>query len=156
MSSRTPLAVGFGCALAFAALPALAADPAPTGQGIAGGALVAAEVTVLTQALAGVEPAWAYVLGGTLAAAAGGYAGYVVERDAEPDASAWLLAGGLAFLIPTVVWVGDAHEARRHPDKRVAAGRILQPSFDDPSTLRRAPPFERRAELLLPLLRGIF
>jgi hypothetical protein len=145
-----------GASIGLTAFSASAEEPVPTGQGIAGGALVGAEVTVLTQALVGVEPTWAYLLGGTLSAAAGGYAGYVLERDADPDVSAWLLGGGLAFLIPTVIWVGNARETKRPVDRGAQQASVPPPDVGVYGAARGAQPLERRTVIHLPLLRGVF
>ena len=145
-----------GAFLGLTAFSASAEEPVPTGQGIAGGALVAVEVTVLTQALAGVEPTWAYLLGGTLSAAAGGYAGHVIERDADPEVSAWLLGGGLAFLIPTVIWVGNARETKLPVDRAAPLVSAFSPDVGARGPAHGAPPLERRATIHLPLLRGVF
>jgi len=112
MNPRTRRAASLSLALAASTSAVRAADEAPSGQGISGGALVATELVVLGETAAGVEPLWAYVLGGALGAAAGGFAGHLVEENAVPEASAFLLGGGLALLIPSVVWVGNAHQRR--------------------------------------------
>jgi len=156
MSIRRPFSAAVVVFIGLTASSASAEEPVPTGQGIAGGALVGAEVTVLTQALVGVEPAWAYLLGGTLSAAAGGYAGYVAERDADPDVSAWLLGGGLAFLIPTVIWVGNARETKRPVDRGAQQVSVHPPDVGVHEAARGAPPLERRTVIHLPLLRGVF
>jgi hypothetical protein len=146
-------------AVAFIGLTAFSAsaeEPVPTGQGVAGGALVGAEVTVLTEALVGVEPFWAYLLGGTLSAAAGGYAGYVAERDADPDVSAWLLGGGLALFIPTVIWVGNARETKSPVDRGAQQASVPPPDARAHGAARQALPLERHTVIHLPLLRGVF
>lgn len=112
MNLRMRLAPSLTLALACSSGVARAADEAPSGQGISGGALLATELAVLGGTAAGVEPLWAYVLGGAAFAAGGGFAGHLVEENAVPEASAWLLGGGLALLVPTIVWVGNAHGAR--------------------------------------------
>jgi len=147
------LSAGF---VGLASLGASAEEPVPPGEGIAGGALVAVEVTVLTEAAVGVRPAWAYLLGGTLAAAAGGYAGYVVERNADPDVSAWLLGGGLAALIPTVIWVGNARETKRPLDRGAPAATAFPVAVGVQGAAHGAPPLERRSVIHVPLLRGVF
>jgi hypothetical protein len=156
MSIRRLFSAAAGAFVGLSASSASAEEPVPTGQGIAGGALVGAEVTVLTQALVGVEPTWAYLLGGTLSAAAGGYAGYVAERDADPDVSAWLLGGGLAFLIPTVIWVGNARETKRPVDSGGQQASVPPPDVGVHGVARGVPALERRTGIHLPLLRGVF
>jgi hypothetical protein len=145
-----------GVLIGLHTLPVSADEPVPTGQGIAGGALVGVEVTVLTEALLGVEPTWAYLLGGTVSAAAGGYAGYVAEQQADPYVSLWLLGGGLAFLIPTVIWVGNARETKRPVDKGTPHTPVFAPDVGRFGAAHGAPPPERRSVIHVPLLRGVF
>ena len=83
-------------------------ETSPTGKGIAGGALLGAELVLVTEAAFDVEPAWAYIVGGLAGGAAGGVGGYFVEQQDSPRASMLLLAGGLVFAIPTVVAVLSA------------------------------------------------
>jgi len=80
-------------------------EASPTGKGIVGGALLGAEVIMLIEAAADVQPAWAYVVGGLAGAAAGGVGGYFVEQDDNARLSMFLLAGGMALAIPTTVAV---------------------------------------------------
>ncbi len=104
---------GFASVLALAGviLTPLAAHAAgvdeasPTGKGIAGGALLGAELVLATEAAFDVEPTWAYIVGGVAGGAAGGVGGYFVEQTNDPRAPMLMLAGGLAFAIPTVVAV---------------------------------------------------
>ncbi|MBI4704362.1 MAG: hypothetical protein HY744_24930, partial [Deltaproteobacteria bacterium] len=79
----------------------------PTGKGIAGGALLGAEVVMLTEGIIGIESVWPYPVFGVLGAAGGGVGGYFVEQ-ADPagmsaEASLYMLAGGMALVIPTIV-----------------------------------------------------
>jgi hypothetical protein len=106
-----------GClAVALWVAPAEAQQNEPaTGAGIAGGALVGAEIVLLTETALGVRPTWAYVVGGVVGAAGGGYAGYVIEQRAAPGATLYLYAAGVALLIPTIVWLGRAHEPKPPP-----------------------------------------
>lgn len=99
-------AVFFGSLLT----PALAfADPvSPTGKGITGGALLGGEVVMLTEAAAGVKPAWAYAVGGVVGAAGGGVGGYFAEQGGSAKLPLYLLAGGMALVIPTTVAVLSA------------------------------------------------
>jgi hypothetical protein len=80
-------------------------EASPTGKGIAGGALLGAELVLATEAAFDVQPTWAYIVGGVAGGAAGGVGGYFVEQQDEPRAPMLMLAGGLAFAIPTVVAV---------------------------------------------------
>lgn len=81
------------------------AEASPTGKGIAGGALLGAELVLVTEAAFDVKPAWAYILGGVAGAAAGGVGGYFVEDSGDARAPMLMLAGGLALAIPTAVAV---------------------------------------------------
>ncbi len=90
--------------VAIAPETARAAGPvSPTGKGIAGGLLLGAEIGTMPLAIAGVEPWWAYALGGGLGAAGGAVGGYFVEQTGSAEPSLYMLAGGLALIIPTVV-----------------------------------------------------
>src|SRR5262245_53223895 len=75
----------------------------PTGKGIVGGALLGAEVVDLTMGIIGVEKGWPYFVFGALGAAGGGIGGYFVEQNAPTEASLYMLAGGMALVIPTLV-----------------------------------------------------
>jgi hypothetical protein len=76
-----------------------------TGKGITGGALLGAEVVMLTEAALGAKPWWAYMVGGVAGAAGGGVGGYFAEQNSDPKVSLYLLAGGMALAIPTTVAV---------------------------------------------------
>jgi hypothetical protein len=80
-------------------------DASPTGKGIVGGALLGAELVMVSEAAFKVKPAWAYVVGGVAGGAAGGVGGYFVEQQGDARGPMLMLAGGLAFAIPTVVAV---------------------------------------------------
>jgi hypothetical protein len=91
--------------------PALAvgqAEASPTGKGIVGGALLGAEVVTLVEAAIDVEPAWWYIVGGVAGAAGGGVGGYFVEQGGDPKPAMFMLAGGMALAIPTLVAVLSA------------------------------------------------
>ena len=75
----------------------------PTGKGITGGVLLGGELVVAIEAAAGVQNKWAYLGGGLAGAAAGGVGGYFVEGMDNPKPSYYLLAAGMAFIIPTTV-----------------------------------------------------
>ena len=79
-----------------------------SGKGIAGGALLGGEVVMSVEALFGARGALAYLAGGVGGAAAGGYLGYMVEQGSDPKPSYYLLAGGMALLIPTTVAILQA------------------------------------------------
>jgi hypothetical protein len=98
-------------ALAGAMLTPLAAhatgeaEASPTGKGIVGGSLMGAELVMSSEAAFGVQPTWAYVVGGLAGGAGGGVGGYFIEQQGDARGPMLLLAGGIAFAIPTVVFV---------------------------------------------------
>jgi len=94
--------------LTLAPLAAHAEDVSTTGKGIVGGALLGAEVVLVTEAAFKVQPAWAYLVGGVGGAAAGGVGGYFIEQEASSKATMLMLAGGMALVIPTTVAVLSA------------------------------------------------
>lgn len=101
----TLLALAGATLTPFAAHAAGVTEASPTGKGIVGGALLGAELVMVTEAAFKVKPAWAYVVGGLAGGAAGGVGGYFVEQQGDARAPMLMLAGGLAFAIPTVVAV---------------------------------------------------
>jgi hypothetical protein len=81
-----------------------AEEVSPDGKGIVGGALIGGEVVVFIEALAGVRSGTAYVLGAGGGAVAGGLGGYFVEQSVDDGRiPAYMLAGGLALIIPALV-----------------------------------------------------
>jgi hypothetical protein len=85
---------------------ARADEVSPNGKGVVGGALLGGEVVTITESLAGVRPPWAYVVGGIIGAGGGGVAGHFIEQDNASQngrVPMYMLAGGLALLIPAIV-----------------------------------------------------
>lgn len=86
------------------------------GKGIAGGILLGAEVVTIPMALFGVKAGWAYALFSGLGAVGGGIAGWGVESatgaygtpPGDGRAPIYMLAGGLALVIPSVVLLLNA------------------------------------------------
>jgi hypothetical protein len=102
----TVAAVSLG-ALVLAGSPSEAHAEGPvsgTGKGIVGGALLGGEVVTITMGIIGVDSAWPYFVFGGLGAVAGGVGGFFVE-EADPPAEVplFMLAGGMALVIPAVV-----------------------------------------------------
>lgn len=90
------------------------ATVSPTAKGIIGGGLLGAEVVMFTEAVIGVKPWWAYLIGGVVGGGGGAAAGYAIEKSStDGRAPIFLLAGGLALVIPTMVLVLNA--TRYHP-----------------------------------------
>jgi hypothetical protein len=97
-------AAAFGLALAGSPSEARADGPVTaTGKGTVGGALLGGEVVCLTMGAIGVERGWPYFVFGGLGAVGGGIGGFFVEKASTPEPSLYMLAGGLALVIPTLV-----------------------------------------------------
>ncbi len=81
------------------------ADPvSSTGKGIAGGALLGGELVTIVESIVGVRSGWAYAVGAIVGAGGGGVGGYFVEQgSSDGKAPMYMLAGGLALVIPAVV-----------------------------------------------------
>lgn len=83
---------------------ARAEEVSPKGKGIAGGAMLGMEVAVMIEAIAGVRPWWAYLIGAAVGGGGGGVGGYFLEKQStDGKAPTYLLAGGLALFIPALV-----------------------------------------------------
>jgi hypothetical protein len=97
--------------------PAAHADEvSSTGKGIAGGALLGGDVVTIVESLIGVRQGWAYALGGGLGIAAGGVGGFFIENaSSNGQASTYVLAGGMALIIPALVLTLNA--TRYHPSE---------------------------------------
>ncbi len=86
-----------------------AEEVSPTGKGIAGGALLGAEVVTIPMALFNVQSGTAYAVGAGVGAVGGGVGGYFIEQSvSDGRVPVYMLAGGLALVIPSVVLVLNA------------------------------------------------
>lgn len=106
-----------GAVLAGAALltpsTAQADEVSSSGKGIAGGALLGGEIVVFGEAIFGVHSGLAYLIGGIAGAAGGGVGGYFIEKASDDGRiPAYLLAAGVAGLIPAIVVTLDATRFR--------------------------------------------
>jgi hypothetical protein len=150
-TSRRP---GLPAAVAVAALfgvvavsaparEAKADEVSPNGKGVVGGALLGAEVVTITEALAGARPAWAYIVGGIVGAGGGGVAGHFIENGStDGKVPMYMLAGGLALIIPAVVLTLNA--TRWQPDEgatedNVPTGPAAEPGAVGGSVVGPAP-----------------
>lgn len=124
-------ALVLGAGLASVPRDARADNVSPTGKGIAGGALLGGEVVTITEAIVGVRAGWAYLVGGLAGAAAGGVGGYFVEQStSNGQVPMYMLAGGLALVIPAVVLSLDATRYRPEEgatEDRTPAGPPAEP-----------------------------
>lgn len=85
----------------------------PTAKGVVGGALLGAEVVMMPMAIAGVKPIWPYLVFGGVGAVGGGIGGYFVETNvSDGRIPLYMLAGGLALVLPTVVLTLNATRYR--------------------------------------------
>lgn len=114
-------------------------EPSPTGKGVVGGALLGAEAVMLVEAAANVKPPWAYAVGGGLGAVAGGVGGFFAEDAGESKLSLYLLAGGMALIIPTTVAVLSAtsYEPTNYTEDRPPP---VDEPIADPPRAPSAPP----------------
>jgi hypothetical protein len=116
----------FGIATLTAnAKPAQADEIQGTPKAIIGGAFLGAEVVAIPMGIAGVRAGWAYAVFPGLGAIAGGIGGYFMDKAYDDAAaanppgqsaygSAFMLAGGMALIIPTIVLILNA--TRYHPN----------------------------------------
>lgn len=75
-----------------------------SGKGIVGGAFLGAEIVMMPMGIAGLKPWWPYVVFGSVGAVGGAVGGWAVEQaDPPAEAPLYMLAGGLALVIPTLV-----------------------------------------------------
>jgi hypothetical protein len=109
-SSYSCLSLGVAAALAVLTqgAPAHAEEVEAKGKGIVGGGLLGGEVVMLGEAVFGVKPGWAYIIGGIVGAGGGALAGHYIETGADAKVSVYMLAGGMALIIPTTVAVLQA------------------------------------------------
>ena len=97
-------ALAAGTTLLGAPRSAQAETVKPNGKGIVGGAFLGAEVVVFVEAIAGVRSGTAYLLGAGGGAVAGGVGGYFIEQAvSDGRVPGYMLAGGLALIIPALV-----------------------------------------------------
>ncbi|MFP6685003.1 MAG: hypothetical protein VB934_09830 [Polyangiaceae bacterium] len=124
------------CATTAGVAPALAAGPvSATGKGIAGGLLLGAELPMITCAIVGVDSTWPYLVFGAAGAAGGAAGGYFLEMElaTTPEASVYLMAGGMALVVPTLVSVlnATAYEPGEDDDEAFDA---IEESKDEDAT----------------------
>jgi hypothetical protein len=101
---------------------ARADDVSASGKGVAGGALLGAEVPMIVEGIAGVKSGWVYLISGVVGAGAGAFGGYEVEKNSsDGKAPMYMLAGGLALVIPAVVLTLNA--TRWQPEEGVTEDR---------------------------------
>lgn len=139
--------------LGFCALVALLASPSESRadstnrvKGSTGGALLGAEVVMLTEAAIGVQPGWLYVVGGVVGAGGGGVAGYYLGGSSSPKPPSFVLAGSIALVIPTLIGIATATQFQ--PDDSYQQQR--SPEEDAPLDARHHEPLEQRVAHVAP------
>ncbi len=74
-----------------------------TAKGVVGGALLGGEAVALGIGIFGVSKGWPYLVFPAVGAVGGGIGGYFVEQAAPAEAPLYMLAGGMALVIPTLI-----------------------------------------------------
>jgi len=124
--------------------PAHADEVSSTGKGIAGGALLGAEAVTIVESLAEVRPGWAYAVGALVGAGGGGVGGYFVEQgSSDGRAPSYMLAGGLALVIPALVLTLNATRYRPEEgatEDRVPVGPAAEPGVPGAGVVAAPPP----------------
>lgn len=118
--------------LALVCRSAHASDGADIAKGTVGGAMLGAEVVMLGESAFQLRPGWLYLVGGGAGAAAGAYLGYKICDDSSNKPPSFLLAGGIALVIPTIMGVLTATQYAPPESFRREPG-----GADGPSGLRR-------------------
>ena len=172
MAQTLPLRAALGLIIGFSfptiAGPARASDTRDRVKGVAGGMLLGSEVVCMTGAAFGLEPAWAYGVGAAAGAVLGGWAGYGLAGSMSARPSSFLLAGGIALVIPALISVItathlQAPETLRQEEPAQAAppeGRLELPTLEVLPLFTRTELAElgrtQATEVRLSLLRGVF
>ena len=108
---------------------ARADEVSSTGKGITGGALLGAEVPVMIESIAGVHSGWVFFITAVVGAGGGGLGGYEVEKGSSDGmAPMYMLAGGLALVIPAVVLTLNA--TRYQPEEGATEDRTPGPAAE--------------------------
>jgi hypothetical protein len=137
---RLPSAILVGLALLASGGECHAqASTQTTAKGVAGGALLGSEIVLMTGAAFGLKPAWAYLLGGVAGAGAGAYAGYHIAHGNSSKPPAFMLAGGIALVMPTIISVLTAtHYDPEHYRE--------EPAVEDRGPIEDQPPIEEEPQ----------
>jgi hypothetical protein len=112
---------------------ARADEVSSTAKGITGGALLGAEAVTIVESLAGVHAGWAYGVGALVGAAGGGVGGFFVEQgSSDGRVPTYMLAGGLALIIPAIVLTLNA--TRFMPEEGASEDRAPTAPAAEPGT----------------------
>lgn len=132
-----------GVALTTLTVPCSADEVAPDAKGIIGGTLLGAEAVLIAEALLGVEPWWAYLLGGVAGGAGGATLGYFAEETGSGELAVGMLTAGMALAIPAAIAV-VAGTKYRPPDAPREDGARAHES----QQARALPPLEQSGALV--------
>jgi len=125
-----------------------------TGKGIAGGAMLGAELVMITTAIIGATDWWPYVVFGAVGAGGGAVGGYFVEdaigEDGAAEPALYMLAGGMALVVPTIVAVLNA--TAYDPTEDEEEGEEDAPADDDPDA---TPGVDANVEVETGVRRGV-
>jgi hypothetical protein len=123
---------------------ARAEEVSPKGKGIVGGALLGAEIVTITESLIGLQDGWYYAIGGGAGAIGGGVAGYFIEQGSKDGrVPVYMLAGGMALVIPAVVLILNATRYKPSEDAtedRAPTGPAANPGQPGTSSVVGAEP----------------
>jgi hypothetical protein len=138
MNMHRPAALAIAAVLGAGVLvaperEARADDVASSGKGIAGGALLGAELPTIIEGIAGVRPTWIYIVSAVVGAGGGGFGGYEIEKNStDGKAPMYMLAGGLALVIPAMVLTLNA--TRYQPEEGATEDRTPVGPAAEPGT----------------------
>ena len=146
-----------GIAAVGAALVAAPSDAradgsvSPKGKGIVGGLLLGGEVVTMPMGIAGLKPWWPYLVFGGLGSVGGAIGGWGVEKATSGTTNAqgvttgqtaepalYMLAGGLALIIPTLVVSLNATTKSKYKEEPTEPG--AQPAPGPGKAPGAAPP----------------
>jgi hypothetical protein len=105
----------------------------PTAKGIVGGAFLGAEVVMMPMGIAGLKPWWPYLVFGGVGAVGGAVGGWAVEQatvDGPAEPALYMLAGGLALVIPTLVLTLNATTKKNYDDDNSTTPAPAQPGTE--------------------------
>jgi hypothetical protein len=133
---RSAVALAALLGVTVAAVPlrqARADNVSSSGKGIAGGALLGAEVPTIVEGIVGVRSGWVYFLSAVAGAGGGAAGGWAVEKgSSDGKAPMYMLAGGLALIIPAVVLTLNA--TRYQPEEGATEDRTPVGPMPEPGT----------------------
>lgn len=131
-------------------------------KGMIGGGMLGAEIVMLTESALRLRPGWMYMAGGAAGAASGAYLGYELCDGSSNRPPAFLLAGGIALIIPTIMGVLTAtqYEPSGPLEREAEEARLDLPRMGLAQTFSREDLARFRVrqvtEVHLSFLRGVF